>query len=467
MSVWLLAGRNLLRNRRRSVATLLALAIGATSILLFGGFRNNIDYAMLTGYVRTGGHLQIQHRDFFLYGNGNPVAYAISNYEQLIQQIRVDPDLSARIAVITPTLIFGGIAGNYDKQVSRTIFGTGLVPADMTQMRTWDEYSVDNPSPAFALDQAGGSGGAILGVGVARVLLLCSALGVKNCPEPPTQDLPGSGKSLPADVAALADLVDDAKPAAAADVSTNIELLVGQSRGAPNVTTVKVLSAENQGFKELDDVAVIVAFETARKLIYGRDKPKATALMLQLHHTEDVEAVIARLNEVLPGFDNAQPLTVLDFKTLNPFYVQTVDLFNMIFGFIFALIGGIVVFTVSNTMNTAVVERTVEIGTLRAIGVRQNGIRRLFVAEGLILGVAGALTGTVLALLISGIINLSGLTWLPPGSSETLKLTLRVMGENALIIGTNIGLIVIATVSAWWPAWRAADLKIVDSLRHA
>ena len=43
-----LAVRNLLRNRRRSIATLLAMAIGSSSILLFGGYSTNINYTMHT-----------------------------------------------------------------------------------------------------------------------------------------------------------------------------------------------------------------------------------------------------------------------------------------------------------------------------------------------------------------------------------------------------------------------------------
>ena len=61
-----LAVRNLLRNRRRSFATFIALAIGTSSILLFGGYRKNIEYSMHTAYVRDGGHLQIQHSDIII-----------------------------------------------------------------------------------------------------------------------------------------------------------------------------------------------------------------------------------------------------------------------------------------------------------------------------------------------------------------------------------------------------------------
>jgi putative ABC transport system permease protein len=113
-----------------------------------------------------------------------------------------------------------------------------------------------------------------------------------------------------------------------------------------------------------------------------------------------------------------------------------------------------------------VVERTVEIGTLRAIGLRQAGIRRLFLFEGLMLGLAGALLGLLMAVLLGALVNLSGLTWLPPGSSERLPLQLRVLGDLPVVTGTALGLVAIATFSAWWPAWRAAQMKIVEALRH-
>jgi putative ABC transport system permease protein len=157
---------------------------------------------------------------------------------------------------------------------------------------------------------------------------------------------------------------------------------------------------------------------------------------------------------------------VLDFRELNPFFVQTVQMFDTIFGFIFVLIAAIVLFTVGNTMSTAVMERTVEIGTIRALGLRQRGVQRMFVIEGLILGVAGALAGVVFAIVTSGLINRMGLTWLPPGSGERLPLLLRVWGETPTIVGTTLGLMLIATFSAWWPARRASRLVIVDALRH-
>src|SRR6202007_1461663 len=86
-------------------------------------------------------------------------------------------------------------------------------------------------------------------------------------------------------------------------------------------------------------------------------------------------------------------LELQDFETLNPFYGQTLRMFGAIFSFISVLIGAIVLFTVGNTMSMAVVERTTEIGTLRAIGLRRGGIRTMFIAEGLVRGVCAAGSG--------------------------------------------------------------------------
>ena len=110
-------------------------------------------------------------------------------------------------------------------------------------------------------------------------------------------------------------------------------------------------------------------------------------------------------------------------------------MFAAIFGFISVLIGAIVLFTVTNTMSMAVVERTAEIGTLRAIGLRRSGIRTMFVSEGVMLGCFGAVLGIGAALAMAWVINQLGLTWTPPGRIEPVPLAVRLAGENAMMLG--------------------------------
>ena len=458
-----LAVRNLLRNRRRSLATLLAMAIGSTSILLFGGFSTNVNYELHTRHVRKGGQLQIQHRDFYLYGSGNPTAYGIEDYTKIMAAIQNDEVLKNMLLVVTPTLQFGGIAGNYAASVSRTIIGNGFVAEDINRMRTWNDFELRTKAPMSALEGAPVDA-AVVGTGVARVLQLCDALKIDRCPKP-EKEHKTDGKALPDDIAQLS-LQETPTASGGGASARKIEVLVVNARGAPNVTSLEVIRAEDQGVKELDEVSLIMHLAQLQKLIYGKSSPRATSIMLQLRHSSQIPAARARLAPILASFSAVQPLAVLDFRELNPFFVQTMLMFDTIFGFVFVLIGGIVLFTVSNTMNTTVVERTVEIGTLRAIGLRRGGILRLFVIEGALLGLCGAILGAILALVLSVIINQIGMPWLPPGNVELVPFTVNVWGEDRMILGTTFGLICVATLSAWWPAYRAARLDVVDALRH-
>jgi putative ABC transport system permease protein len=461
-----LAIRNLARNRRRSLATLLALAIGAAAVLLFGGYSADIRLGMLTSYVQSGGHLQIQHKDFLLYGNGNPTAYAIDGYARILDAIRSDKELKPLVRVVTPTLQFGGLAGNYDAGVSRTVIGVGYMADDIHRMRTWNEYAMRQVAPPYALRGAADDA-AVVGIGLARVLQLCAPLEVKNCPRPePTVAAAGSA-SLPADIATLALGEQASGRSNATRAGAKIEILASQPRGTPNVASLRVVAAEDQGFKDLDEITLILQLKQAQQLVYGRGEARASAIMLQLERSGSMAAVKTRLRALLKEVAPGQSLAILDFSELNPWYTQTLQLFDTIFGFIFVLIGAIVLFTVSNTMSTSVVERTTEIGTVRAIGLRQSGIRRLFLVEGVLLGCQGAMVGVLAALLLSAIVNAMHLDWLPPGSSTPLPLTVRVWGQTGMIAGTAVGLIALAAISAWWPAWRAAKLNIVEALRHA
>jgi putative ABC transport system permease protein len=243
-------------------------------------------------------------------------------------------------------------------------------------------------------------------------------------------------------------------------------MLAANAHGAPNVAALRVVKAEIQGVKEFDDMYVGMHLAQAQRLVYGRDPPQVTAVMIQLRHTADLPAARARLAQLLDGPLAGDGLEVHDFAVLNPFYGQATTMFATIFGFIAVLIGAIVLFTVGNTMSMAVVERTTEIGTLRAMGLRRGGIRRLFLVEGLMLGLIGAALGLAIALGLAALINLSGLSWTPPGNVNPVPLTVHVWGERGLVVGSAIGMVAVAVLSALWPAARAARLAIVDALRH-
>lgn len=466
-----LALRNLLRNRRRSLTTLLAMIIGLVTILVFGGYSRNVIFAMQTGYVQLHGHLQIQHKDYFLYGSGNPAAYGIVDYQRMINLVKQDPVLSPILLMVTPKLQLGGIAGNFAAGVSKNVIASGILVDDQNQMRLWDDYGSASYTPQIAL--AGTSQDAVvIGTGVARILQLCGTLQIANCsqaaPTTTNATAPASGSAAATENPALADDIAalaarEATPAPGKS-ATNIEMLAANLHGAPNVASLNVIKAENWGLKEFDDSYMVMHLAQAQRLIFGAAAPQVTAIQIQLQHTEQMPVARARLEQLLK--QGSDPMELLGFEELAPIYGQTIQFFDSVFGFIATLIGVIVLFTVGNTMSMAVVERTTEIGTLRAIGQRRGGIRRLFICEGMLLGVIGASLGVLAALLIAYLINHAGLSWTPPGYVYAYPLKVRIWGDLGLIFGSASGLLVVAVISAWWPAKRAANMMIVDALRH-
>jgi putative ABC transport system permease protein len=445
--------------------TLMAMVLGLIAVMLFGGYIKDLNYGLRTDYVQLTGHLQIQHKDYFRIGIGNPATYGIARYERVIEAVKSDPELAPMIAVVTPTLEFGAIAGNFAAGVSRTVFVSGTVVEDQNRMRDWNEYEF--PTLLRRLSLAGTTPDTVvIGTGVARVLHLCGPLEVPNCESEPVAHAPANGASLPDDIAALAASGTKASPKAPNMERPRIEMLAASARGAPNVGSVKVHSVEFQGIKELDDVYVAMHLSQAQRLIFGAAPPQVTAVAVQLRHTEQIAAARARIEKLLATALTDEPLAVLDYETLNPFYGQAISMFAAIFGFISVLIGAIVLFTVSNTMSMAVVERTAEIGTLRAIGLRRGGIRTMFVSEGVMLGGIGAALGIGASLSLAWAINHIGLTWMPPGRAEPLPLAVRVAGEYGMMLTCAVGLVVVAGLSAVLPAARASRMNIVDALRH-
>jgi putative ABC transport system permease protein len=457
-----LALRNLLRNRRRSLATLLAMVLGLVAILLFGGYRSNILYGMQTGFVQYSGHLQVQHRGWFDDGGDNPAAHGIADHARIAEAIRHDPVLAPMLAVVTPTLQLGGVAGNFAAGLSRSVVATGLVAADQERLRQWNEHGMVSYAQPLALEGTAPDA-VVVGTGVARRLRLCSVPGAPACRTAPAPRAASAGDA-PADIAALSALQAPAAPAAQ---SSRIELLASGESGAPNVASLEVVRANNLGVKAIDDVFLAMHLPLAQRLVQGEDGSGATAIVVQLRRTAQLPAARARLEALLAERFGGQALQVLDYASLNPIYVQTDEFMVSMFGFIALLIGVIVLFTIGNTMSAAVMERTTEIGTLRAMGLRRAGIRRLFLAEALLLGGAGSALGLGLALALAAAINHSGWSWTPPGYAYAYLVQVRVGEDAALLAGCISGLLAVTAASAWWPARRAASMNVVEALRHA
>jgi putative ABC transport system permease protein len=118
------------------------------------------------------------------------------------------------------------------------------------------------------------------------------------------------------------------------------------------------------------------------------------------------------------------------------------------------IVGGV---GLMNTMYTSVLERTREIGILKAVGARDGQVMALFLVDSGLMG----LIGGVLGLVLGGVLSFFGTRLLGPalgvGSFQP------VFGAT-LIIGVLVASFVIGALSGAWPAWRASRLNPVEAL---
>ena len=467
MMLFKIAFRNILRNARRSLMTASAIAVGAIAMILFGEYIAFIMVGLETGAVENGGHLTVYHKGYFDFGSGNPSAYSIDKYQSVMRLIENDPELKPEVTVVTPNVTLFGIAGNFAIDSSKTFYGSGFVAADRIRMRRWNEYGILRLGRADDVgvrddDETHG----IVGIGMARVLGLCQPLKIANCPSPPkpkatpVADAPAPDVNL-AELSARDRQSVQAPPV---EKAPRIDLLAATAGGAPNVVSFFVNKAANMGFKELDDMYVGMNLKLAQQLLYGRGEHKAVSIQIQLRRTEDMERARARLDTLFK--QNGLNLEVHDFKELTPQYTQIIGFMSAIFTFISVIMGVIVLFTVVNTMSMSVMERTNEIGTARAMGVRRSGIRRQFLVEGWMLGAIGATAGVILASLLATWFNHAGVMYTPPGQASPVPLLLLTQGVWGLLLSVWFGLLLMATIAAIIPASRAARMLVVDALRH-
>ncbi|MEZ5920166.1 MAG: FtsX-like permease family protein [Parvularculaceae bacterium] len=452
--------------------TMLTVAVGGIAILLIGALISHIMLDFQTSIVRRSGHLTIYKAGYFDFGSGNPAIYGIDDYKKTIQMISDDPVLSRMVSVVTPIQLFFGIAGNEQADTSKTIFGQGVVPSERGRMRRWNDYGVspldprDRPLPDDEVDVG------IIGRGLAKILGMCADLQLPDCPEhpadashaPPNPDVSALPERDFSNLTAQADAQDAVKPDALHQGFPRLDILSATASGAPNVVNFYVHHAEGQGIKDYDDSFVIMNLKLAQNLVYGRGAHGATGIVLQLTHTNQLDAARDRLISLFK--QNKLDLEVHDYRELTPLYRQVEGFFGFLFSFVALIIGIVALFTIINTMTMNVMERTTEIGAMRALGATRESVRRQFVYEGALLGVFGATLGIALAMLIVFAINHSGMTWTPPTAAGRIPLQLYLLGNLKMLVGVWLGLVALAAIASLAPANRAAKMPIIDALRH-
>lgn len=400
---WLkFAVQNTLRNRRRSLVTVSIAALGTAGILLAGGFALFTYESLAEASARDSGHLILGKPDQFVKDEEVPLQYGLDNASDLRAQLLADPAVRA----VLPRVEFSGLISNGDKSI--VMIGLGVEPDS--------EFSVKGPFLTV-------KNGEVLATGAKEPEVMLGEALARNL---------------------------KAKP------GSSLTLLASTTEGALNALDVRVKAVFATGTPEIDKRLVYTDIATAQKLLATQ---RVSSLGLFLSRMEQTLPTQARLAAAHPE------LKVLTWEDQAFFYTSVRDLYNRIFGALGIIIGVIVVFVVTNAMSMAIIERTREIGTLRALGTLPGQLLRTLSLEGMVLGGVGALAGAALALGISMLLYVVEVQMPPPpGRSEGYPLYITV--DVLLYVATIATMVLLSTAASAWVARKTVHMPVVDALAH-
>lgn len=403
-----LAYKNLWRNRRRTLLTEISIIFGVVVIIGTGNFINGMQrgWAKLEISSNTGA-FQIEHKDYKDLNKSEPMQVTLENGTQLVERVRKLPGVRAAFGKLKFTgMLSSGLKSTFFDGIAVDVEG------QRETLSRQEDLVVDGTSLGST------PGGIILG----------------------------------SDLAATLDI----------KIGDPVSIVVRTFHGGLNLTYGTLVGTKN-----------------------GRHFPSSTYLEMHLSDAQKLLRVPDRVSQVVVGTDDFDgigalmertdiqlknektPFVMRGYPELIPVYSRAISSFKVItrvVGFVLLiLVGG----GIGNVMAMAVMERRREIGTMRAIGMEKNQVRRLFLAEGFIVGGIGAVAGMILATTLTHVIAIKGGLHLPPppGTSQDLAIVPQ-MDLMMSFFGFALPFLV-GVLAAWWPASASANLSPVEALTEA
>jgi len=191
-------------------------------------------------------------------------------------------------------------------------------------------------------------------------------------------------------------------------------------------------------------------------ILEALERPEGSRVVARVEPGTDFEALAARVDED-PQLTNK----VLSEREYLSNQTQALTGILLALGsFLGLVMGAAAVFTATNTMLSAVAARTHEIGILLSIGYRPFPIFLSFIAEALVLGLLGGLTGCLLVLPVNGMET--GTT-----NFNTFTEVAFAFRVTPFVLVTAVSFsLVLGLLGGAWPAWRAASMRPTEALRR-
>jgi putative ABC transport system permease protein len=404
-----IAIRNLIRYKRRTILTGSLVAIGIIFVLVFvaasGSFKN-----IMIGEITDSqmGHLQIHQKGYVasiesLPLNMNMKPQAVAKVEQALKSM---PEVEA----ISPRLKFGGMFSNFTETTNIRLSGV-------------------DPEKEIA---------------TVPLLMRRVSQGEKTIKQGEILVPELIARGLKAKVGDMVVIIATNK-----DGSVN-----GKQLKVSGILESATGPGGRDGYVHIDDAVEILRM----------DEREVSEIAIRLKDFSKMKEVYQKLQATLGQEVNKQGKPIFEVHTweqLSPFY-NIARMIDMMTFFIKIMLIAIVLVSIMNVMIMAVYERIREIGTIGAIGTLPGKILSMFVIEGFLLGVFGAMIGNIVGLGIVFILNLVKVHFNFGREVITLAPTVQIFD----IITVSIIVIIVAVLGSLQPAFKASRMEPIEALRH-
>jgi ABC-type lipoprotein release transport system permease subunit len=405
-----LAWRNMWRNWRRTAIGLTAIVLGLMLLLLLDGFIEGSNRAIFGNAVRLyGGNVMVHAPGYRERASRLPLLpLDEEDTSRVVLAAEALPEVEAVALRINTSGLASGSNGD-----SQPVMITGIEPEREAPVSIVAEGIAEG---RFLLAEEGDA--VVIGRGLANLLEV-----------------------------AVADRID----------------VVGRGRGEDlHQREMTVVGIYDLGMREAEEGLVFVTLNQAQTIYRLRDQ--ATEVAITLTDIGKEGPSIEALQSDLAAYE------VDGWDTLRPEIRQLMESkagFTGFIGFVVLLIACI---GVLNIMMMSVFERTHEMGILAALGMKSRQVMALFLIEGTMIGVIGAVLGCLLGAGLVWLIGLQGVDLSFVGDMGEIG---SLMGSRLVpwvapstVIGRGLAVGLIAALSSIFPAWRASRLSPAEVLHH-
>jgi len=458
---YLLALKNITRNLRRSILTILVTAIGITFLFNIRGFLNGLQKEIKESNTKAEiGDIQITQKGFRNALPSKAYDYLFESTDEIKQIVLSTPHVNG----LTERLFFGGIINHQKSQTTTPFMGIGIDPEG------------ENRVCPRLKDMVKKDAGQFLDSSLEKDLVL-DPVNLGDIEDAPL-DMPvnlakpvgkNAAKNLKASVKEYHQIMLGTTMKEGFSTSENghteyaslgDELIMmttdpaGSQHSLQGALTAIIDFPNPAASKSM----IYMTLPAAQKLLGSEGK--INELVISLDNTENRVEVSKLLNERLAKYN----LVAEPWDEINKFFSNIMNLQNIVFSVIMTVIMIFVIFAIIVTGFMTVSERTREIGTLMAIGYKRKHIIRLFLIESMCLGLVGSVVGVILGSIIVGILGYTGVPFLIPGTIE--KVILKPFNTVFFIFLTVMFGLISGILGSLYPARIASRLSPQDALTH-